>query len=79
MTPSNTHPSETHPPPPHPTHDSPPRELTRLNPKVTDIVFVATFKLILKPLVKKIPGFGERAAGLVSEGGGREAMCFRHV
>lgn len=35
------------------------REFTRLNPKVTDIVFVATIKIILKPLVDKIPGFGE--------------------
>jgi hypothetical protein len=37
----------------------PSSDLTRLNPKVTDIVFVATFKVILKPLVRKIPGFGE--------------------
>jgi hypothetical protein len=45
----------------------PPSDLTRLNPKVTDIVFVATFKIILKPLVNKIPGFGGRCFG---RGGG---------
>jgi hypothetical protein len=34
-------------------------EFTRLTPKVKDIVFVATMKVILKPLVEKVPGFGE--------------------
>jgi hypothetical protein len=35
------------------------REFTRLTPKVKDIVFVATFKVMFRPLVDKIPGFGE--------------------
>jgi hypothetical protein len=35
------------------------REFTRLTPKVKDIVFVATFKIMFRPLVDKIPGFGE--------------------
>jgi hypothetical protein len=39
-------------------------DLTRLNPKVTDIVFVATFKVILKPLVRKVPGFAAMALAL---------------
>eukprot|EP00877_Chromochloris_zofingiensis_P004904 jgi/Chrzof1/14414/Cz09g02020.t1 len=41
-------------------------EFTRLNPKVTDIVFVATIKIILKPLVDKIPGFAAAAVALKS-------------
>ncbi|KAI8474104.1 MAG: hypothetical protein J3K34DRAFT_456945 [Monoraphidium minutum] len=41
-------------------------DLTRLNPKVTDIVFVATLKIILKPLVRKIPGFAAIAVALKS-------------
>ncbi|WIA11325.1 hypothetical protein OEZ85_011448 [Tetradesmus obliquus] len=32
-------------------------EFTRLTPKVKDIVFVATFKVMFRPLVDKIPGF----------------------
>lgn len=39
-------------------------EYTRLNPKVKDIVFVATIKVILKPLVDKIPGFAAAAVAL---------------
>jgi hypothetical protein len=35
------------------------RAFTRLTPKVRDIVFVATIKILLKPLVQKVPGFGE--------------------
>jgi hypothetical protein len=33
-------------------------DFTRLTPKVKDIVFVATFKVMFRPLVDKIPGFG---------------------
>jgi hypothetical protein len=36
-------------------------DFTRLTPKVKDIVFVATLKVVLKPLVEEIPGFGEHA------------------
>jgi hypothetical protein len=35
------------------------RNLVRLHPKVKDIVFVATIKVLLKPMVEAIPGFGE--------------------
>ena len=30
-----------------------------MHPKVKDIVFVATIKILLKPMVEAIPGFGE--------------------
>ncbi|KAF8057744.1 SYT2 [Scenedesmus sp. PABB004] len=39
-------------------------EFTRLTPKVKDIVFVATLKVILKPLVEAIPGFAAAAVAL---------------
>lgn len=38
------------------------REYTRVTPKVKDIVFVATLKIMLKPLVEQIPGFGKHFA-----------------
>lgn len=41
-------------------------EFTRLTPKVTDIVFVATLKVIMKPLVDEIPGFAGVAIALKS-------------
>jgi hypothetical protein len=41
-------------------------EFTRLTPKVTDIVFVATLKVIMKPLVDEIPGFAGVAVALKS-------------
>lgn len=41
-----------------------PGDVTRINPKVTDIVFVATLKIILKPLVRKIPGFAAVALAI---------------
>lgn len=39
-------------------------DFTRLNPKVKDIVFVATLKLVLQPLVEEIPGFAAAAVAL---------------
>jgi hypothetical protein len=44
-------------------------DFTRLTPKVKDIVFVATLKIILQPLVEEIPGFGECRYILVTLGG----------
>jgi len=41
-------------------------EFTRLTPKVTDIVFVSTIKVILKPLVDEVPGFAGVAIALKS-------------
>lgn len=38
------------------------REYARVTPKVKDIIFVATLKIMLKPLVEQIPGFGESFA-----------------
>jgi hypothetical protein len=34
-------------------------QYARLTAKVKDIVFVATIKIMLAPLVEKVPGFGE--------------------
>eukprot|EP00879_Flechtneria_rotunda_P017918 GHRR01018780.1.p1 GENE.GHRR01018780.1~~GHRR01018780.1.p1 ORF type:complete len:574 (+),score=155.68 GHRR01018780.1:228-1949(+) len=39
-------------------------EYTRITPKVKDIVFVATLKIVLKPLVDTIPGFAAAALAL---------------
>lgn len=41
-------------------------EYTRVTPKVKDIVFVATLKIMLKPLVEQIPGFAAAAVALKS-------------
>jgi len=44
-----------------------PGNLVRVHPKVKDIVFVATIKILLKPMVEAIPGFAAAAVALKSE------------
>lgn len=56
---TQTHPFVALPPPP-------PRPYSRLAPALTDLSVTATLKLILKPLVPVVPGFGAAIVSLVN-------------